>query len=69
MLERNLTMYQLLGKLEQMEYLQRIINLLNTSAHACGAIDYVLNQEETFCKDKHIKLPLVHPHEENQNRG
>lgn len=61
MLETNLTMYQLLGTLEQREYLQRVINLLNSSSHACGAIDYVIRQEESFCHEKLIKLPQSYP--------
>lgn len=61
MLEKDLTTYQSLDNLQQREYLQRLINLLNTSQHACGSIDYLIKKEETFCKEKSIKLPSTYP--------
>ena len=58
MLETNLTMYQSLGTLEQKEYLQRLINLLNTSKHACDSISSLIDDEEVICKNNNLKLPI-----------
>jgi hypothetical protein len=61
MLEENLTYYQLLSEMEQKEFLQRIINLLNTSKHACGSIKYTIEKEEMYCKETNLKLPFIYP--------
>jgi hypothetical protein len=61
MLEENLTPYQLLNVLEQKEFLQKIINLLNSSKRAFGSIDYVIKQEQEYCLNNNVKLPEMYP--------
>ena len=61
MLKENLTPYQLLSILEQREFLQKIINLLNSSTHAFGSINYTIEKEQQFCKENNIKLPENYP--------
>lgn len=61
MLESELTMYQLMDSLSQKEYLQRIINLLNSDKEVCNIFDKVLNKLEEKCAKSDITLAEVYP--------